>query len=93
MAGHQDTADGAAGVTPANPVRRLDTSGLTCPLPVLKARKLLMGMRPGEVLEVVTTDPMSVVDMPVFCAQAGHIIVHEEKQDIRFVYAIERGNR
>ena len=73
--------------------RRLDTSGLACPLPVLKARKVLIGMRPGEVLEVVTTDPMSVVDMPVFCAQAGHIIVHEEKQDSRFVFAIERGAR
>jgi tRNA 2-thiouridine synthesizing protein A len=69
----------------------LDASGLTCPLPVLKARKLLIGMRPGEVLEVVTTDPMSVVDMPVFCAQAGHIILSEDKQDGRFLFAIERG--
>jgi len=78
---------------PAAPSRHLDASGLTCPLPVLKARKLLIGMRPGEILEVVTTDPMSVVDMPVFCAQAGHIIIREEKQDSRFVFAIERGNR
>jgi len=86
---------------PPNPSKRLDASGLTCPLPVLKARKLLIGMRPGEILEVVTTDPMSVVDMPVFCAQAGHTILREEKldslreekQDSRFVFAIERGNR
>ena len=73
------------------PDKTLDASGLTCPLPVLKARKVLIGMRPGEVLEVVTTDPMSVVDMPVFCAQAGHTILREEKQDSRFVFAIERG--
>jgi len=73
------------------PAKFLDASGLTCPLPVLKARKLLIGMRPGEVLEVATTDPMSVVDMPVFCAQAGHTIIREEKQDSRFVFAIERG--
>lgn len=72
-------------------MRQLDTSGLGCPLPVLKARKLLIGMLPGEVLEVVTTDPMSVVDMPVFCAQAGHTILREEKQDGRFVFTIERG--
>jgi tRNA 2-thiouridine synthesizing protein A len=75
------------------PDKILDASGLTCPLPVLKARKLLIGMRPGEVLEVVTTDPMSVVDMPVFCAQAGHTIIREEKQDSRFVFAIARGSR
>ncbi len=72
-------------------IRRLDTSGLACPLPVLKARKLLNGMRPGETLEVVTTDPMSVVDMPVFCAQAGHVIVREEKHADRFVFLVERG--
>ena len=73
------------------PTRTLDASGLNCPLPVLKARKILIGMRPGEVLEVVTTDPMSVVDMPVFCAQAGHAIVREEKHDNRFIFTIERG--
>jgi tRNA 2-thiouridine synthesizing protein A len=72
-------------------MRQLDTSGLNCPLPVLKARKILIGMRPGERLEVTTTDPMSVVDMPVFCAQAGHSIVREEKQDGRFVFTLERG--
>jgi tRNA 2-thiouridine synthesizing protein A len=72
-------------------MRRLDASGLSCPLPVLKARKALIGMRPGETLEVVTTDPMSVVDMPVFCAQAGHRIVREDKTDDGFVFTIERG--
>ncbi len=76
---------------PSTTIRRLDASGLSCPLPVLKARKILIGMQPGETLEVVTTDPMSVVDMPVFCAQAGHTIVREEKQDDRFVFTIERG--
>ncbi len=70
-------------------MRRLDASGLTCPLPVLKARKALLGMAAGERLEVITTDPMSVVDMPVFCAQAGHRIVAEEKRDDRFVFVIE----
>jgi tRNA 2-thiouridine synthesizing protein A len=74
-------------------MRQLDTSGLSCPLPVLKARKILIGMRPGDMLEIITTDPMSVVDMPVFCAQAGHTIVREEKQNGRFVFTVERGGR
>ena len=72
-------------------MRRLDASGLTCPLPVLKARKLLIGMRPGETLEVVTTDPMSIVDMPVFCAQAGHAVIREDRREDAFVFVIERG--
>jgi tRNA 2-thiouridine synthesizing protein A len=72
-------------------MRTLDTSGLTCPLPVLKARKALMGMKPSERLEIVTTDPLSVVDMPVFCAGAGHRIVAEQKSGDRFRFVIERG--
>jgi tRNA 2-thiouridine synthesizing protein A len=73
------------------PLRKLDASGLICPLPVLKTRKILNAMKAGGLLEVTTTDAMSVVDMPVFCAQAGHRIVAEEKQDASFVFVIERG--
>ena len=72
-------------------MKTLDASGLNCPLPVLKARKILIGMRPREQLQVITTDTMSVVDMPVFCAQAGHRIVREEKREGDFVFVIERG--
>jgi tRNA 2-thiouridine synthesizing protein A len=72
-------------------MRRLDASGLKCPLPVLKARKALAGMSEAEVLEVITTDPMSVVDLPVFCAQAGHRVVREARHDGSFVFVIERG--
>ncbi len=72
-------------------MRILDASGLNCPLPVLKARKILIGMGIGEQLQVTTTDAMSVVDMPVFCAQAGHRIVLEEKRNGDFIFVIERG--
>jgi tRNA 2-thiouridine synthesizing protein A len=71
-------------------MRTLDASGLNCPLPVLKVRKELITMHPGELLEVITTDPMSVVDMPVFCAQAGHRIIREAKRDSDFVFVIKR---
>ena len=74
-------------------MKTLDASGLNCPLPVLKARKILIAMRAGEQLEVITTDAMSVVDMPVFCTQAGHRIVREEKRDRDFVFVIERGRK
>jgi tRNA 2-thiouridine synthesizing protein A len=74
-------------------MRRLDVSGLSCPLPVLRTRKLLAGMNVGESLEIVTTDPMSVVDMPVFCAQAGHRVLHLEKSGERFIFTIARGEK
>ena len=72
-------------------MRRLDATGLTCPLPVLKARKLLAGMRSAEQLEVLSSDPMSAVDLPVFCVQAGHRLITEEKQGDLFRFVIERG--
>ena len=53
----------------------LDTSHLLCPLPVLKARKRLAAMAPGQVLRLVTTDPAAVVDVPHFCAEAGHAVL------------------
>lgn len=52
--------------------RTLDCEGLLCPLPVLRARKALLAMRPGQVLEVTATDRMAAIDLPHFCAQAGH---------------------
>lgn len=53
----------------------LDTVGLLCPLPVLKARKRLMGMAPGSVLAVLADDPAAAVDVPHFCAEAGHTLL------------------
>ena len=50
----------------------IDCEGLLCPLPVLRARKRLMAMAPGQVLCVRATDAMAAVDLPHFCAQAGH---------------------
>jgi tRNA 2-thiouridine synthesizing protein A len=51
----------------------LDCEGLLCPLPVLRARKRLIAMAPGEVLCVRATDAMAAVDLPHFCGQAGHV--------------------
>ena len=51
---------------------RYDARGLICPLPVLKARKLLGTMAPGELLEIETDDPVARIDLPHFCLQAGH---------------------
>lgn len=51
---------------------RLDTSGLTCPIPILKAKKALSGLAPGAVLEVLATDPAAPKDFVAFCKATGH---------------------
>ena len=50
----------------------IDATGLSCPLPVLKARKRLSQMQAGQVLRLLASDPMAVVDVPHFCNEAGH---------------------
>jgi tRNA 2-thiouridine synthesizing protein A len=52
--------------------RLLDARDLICPMPVLKARKALKDMAPGEVLEVHATDPAAVKDFRAFCEATGH---------------------
>lgn len=56
----------------------LDARGLLCPLPVLKARKRLAPLSPGDVLEVLADDPAAVIDIPHFCAEQGHAFVGSE---------------
>jgi tRNA 2-thiouridine synthesizing protein A len=53
----------------------LDCEGLLCPLPVLRARKRLASLAPGQVLRVTATDPMAAIDLPHFCAEAGHALL------------------
>ena len=68
----------------------LDLSGLLCPLPVLKARKALLAMAPGEVLKVIATDPMSAIDMPHFCSEQGHTLLEQTKEANTFIFRIKR---
>ncbi len=53
----------------------LDARGLSCPLPILKARKALSGLASGELLKVMATDPGSVADIAAFCNQTGNTLV------------------
>ncbi len=69
----------------------LDCEGLLCPLPVLRARKRLMAMAPGQVLRVRATDGMAALDLPHFCAEAGHAFLTAEPDGDVTAYLIRRG--
>ena len=69
----------------------LDTGGLKCPLPVLKARRVLLGMKPGERLMVIATDPLSAIDVPHFAAESGNRLVAEVRDGERLKFLLERG--
>ena len=69
----------------------LDALGLLCPLPVLKARKRLMGLDSGEVLILLTDDPAAVVDVPHFCAEAGHVLEDHAEDGAAIRWTIRKG--
>jgi tRNA 2-thiouridine synthesizing protein A len=53
----------------------LDARGLICPLPVLKARKALKSVPPGEILTILTTDPGAPEDLAHFCDTTGNTLI------------------
>jgi tRNA 2-thiouridine synthesizing protein A len=57
----------------------LDSTGLLCPLPVLKIRKKLKEMKKGSVLRVIADDPAAIIDIPHYCHESGNKIL---KQDV-----------
>jgi tRNA 2-thiouridine synthesizing protein A len=70
--------------------KELDTRGLNCPLPILKAKKALADMRSGEVLKVVATDPGSMRDFQAFARQTGNELVEQESIADEFIHFLRR---
>jgi tRNA 2-thiouridine synthesizing protein A len=70
--------------------RQLDTSGLRCPLPVLRARKVLAEMPAGAVLRMRATDPAAAIDVPHFCAEAGHTLLASRPDGDGHIYFVRR---
>ena len=69
----------------------VDARGLSCPLPVLKARRVLREMPYGGTAEVLSTDPISVEDFPSFCRAAGHELLEATQVDDAFRFVIKKG--
>ncbi len=73
--------------------KSLDARGMHCPLPVLKAKKLLASMAIGECLEVLATDSDSVKDFETFTRLKGHQLLQSSSADGIYVFLIEKGHK
>ena len=72
------------------PDKILDAKGLNCPLPILKAKKVLQDVPAGGTLEVWATDPGSVADFTAFCRATGHHLREQDGGDGVYRFLIER---
>ena len=58
----------------------LDTSGTECPIPVLKARKLSKSLSKGDIINIITTDPLAEADFRHYCEQSNYKFVSITKK-------------
>ena len=70
--------------------REIDTRGLNCPLPILKAKKSLNDMVSGQLLKVVSTDPGSLRDFQAFSRQTGNELVEQQTVGTDFIHVLKR---
>ena len=70
--------------------KEIDTRGLNCPLPILRAKKALSDMATGQVLKVVATDPGSMRDFQAFCKQTGNELLNQQTVNKEFVHFLKR---
>jgi tRNA 2-thiouridine synthesizing protein A len=70
--------------------REIDTRGLRCPLPILKAKRSLNDMPSGQLLKVVSTDPGSLRDFEAFARQTGNELVAQQTEGDEFIHVLRR---
>jgi TusA-related sulfurtransferase len=70
--------------------KELDTRGLNCPLPILKAKKALAEMTTGQLLKVVSTDAGSTRDFQAFAKQTGNELIEQQSAGGDFIHLLKR---
>lgn len=70
--------------------KEIDTRGLNCPLPILRAKKALADMLQGQVLKVVSTDPGSNRDFQAFCKQTGNQLLEQQNVGKDYIHFLKR---
>ena len=71
-------------------VQTLDVKGLACPMPIAKTAKVIRSLQPGDLLEVVATDPGSVPDFRAWCANTRNELVEQTEDAVVFRFLIRK---
>ncbi len=68
----------------------VDARGLNCPMPILKAKKGMRDLQPGQVMHVIATDSGAANDFPLFCKQTGNVIIESSNEDGDYHFYIRK---
>ena len=77
--------------SPAKPTKTVDTSGLACPMPIVRTRQAIDQLASGDVLEIISTDRGSLTDIPSWAGTLGHTLLDAREDGQTFVYLIKKG--
>ena len=69
---------------------KFDATGLNCPLPILRSKKILTNLAAGDVLYVISTDSGSVKDFDAFCKQTGNELLESSEAEGKYHYYIKK---
>ncbi len=75
-------------MTEANEV--IDTTGLSCPLPVLKSKKALKNLEVGQILKIISTDAGSKKDIPAWTRVTGQELVEEAEESGKYIFYVKK---
>lgn len=70
--------------------REVDARGLSCPLPILRAKKALAELQSGQILKILCTDSGSVRDFQAFCRQTGNVLLRQDTVGKEYVHFVQR---
>lgn len=70
--------------------KEIDTSGLNCPLPILKAKKALSELQSGQTLKVIATDGGSLRDFQAFAKQTGNELLEQQTVGSTYIHVLRR---
>ena len=69
----------------------LDASGLLCPMPVVKAGKVIRDLEEGQILKIIATDRGAIADFPAWADDTGNELLEWHEEDGKLVFYIKKG--
>ncbi len=70
--------------------QQIDARGMSCPLPILKAKKALAGLEHGQTLYILATDPGAVKDFEAFARQTGNELLESSQSENEFQFLLKK---
>ena len=71
--------------------RIIDCTGVYCPMPIIRTKKEIEDMTPGQIIRVESDDAGAKSDFPAWCAETGNILLSSEETDNTFIFYIKKG--